>query len=217
MKTIKFITMLMTWMMPTAFTMAQTFEFQYHGEPVADNETVSIPAVEDEFGFGELCCETNPSSDPNHGLVLKLLQGESANGTATLLIKHNSLDATTVQWCMGGACSLMNNKESLEKQFTVNGSTQIQFDATDIHSEGYLLATLSASIGNETHVVKIEFTNGQSAGVTEMMTEDSGKVNVYDTFGRLLLSHADVSNLNRLPHAIYVIESGKKKHKLLVK
>ena len=48
---------------------AQTFEFRYHGESLADGATVTIQAEEDEWGFGEMGCYTNPSSDPNNGLI----------------------------------------------------------------------------------------------------------------------------------------------------
>ena len=53
-------------------TSAQSFEFQYQGKSVVDGGTVTIAAVPDDFGFGEYWCETNPSSDPNNGLILKL-------------------------------------------------------------------------------------------------------------------------------------------------
>ena len=35
---------------------AQTFEFRYHGESLADGATVTIQAEEDEWGFGEMNC-----------------------------------------------------------------------------------------------------------------------------------------------------------------
>ena len=41
-----------------------------------------------------------------------------------------------------------------------------QFDAEDIQSEGSLLATLTATVGSETHTVKIKFTYGAQGGVT---------------------------------------------------
>ena len=143
---------------------AQTFEFRFHGESVADGATVTIPAAEDEFGFGELWCESNPSANPNNGLILKLLSGETATGSATITIEHNTLNASVIKWCMGGECMMFNDKTLLTKTFSVTGgSVQAQFDAESIKSEGYLLATLTASIGAETHSVKIKFTNGQAS------------------------------------------------------
>ncbi len=142
---------------------AQSFEFRYHGESLADGAMVTIAAQEDEWGFGELCCYTNPSSDANNGLVLKLLSGSQAQvGSATLTINQNTLNPTTLSWCMGGLCVYFGDKTSLTKEnFSVNGGSEnVQFDAEDIQSEGVLLATLTATIGNETHTVKIKFTNG---------------------------------------------------------
>lgn len=147
---------------------AQKFEFQYHGQSVADGGTVTITAVEDDYGFGELCCATNPSSNPNNGLILKLLDGTTGSGNATLTIEHNALDAK-LQWCMGKECVLMTNKTTLDKAFsTTNGIVQVQFDADDIKSQGSLLATLTATVGGETHSVKIKFTNEPQAGGSQL-------------------------------------------------
>lgn len=155
--------MLLTATMATA----QSFEFQYQGKSVADGGTVTIAAVPDEYGFGEYWCESNPSSNPNNGLILKLLSGTTATGSATLNIERNSLNPQTLKWCMGGECSMLNDKTTLDKTFTVSdGSVQVQFDAENCQSEGDLLASLTATIGSETHTVNILFTYG-SAGNEE--------------------------------------------------
>lgn len=151
----------LVWLLSAPALMAQTFEFRYHGEAVADGATVTIAAEENDFG--ELACETNPSSDPNNGLVLNLLSGSDATGSATLTIEENSLNPARVLWCMGGACMNFGTNTSLTKSFVVqNGSVQAQFDAEDIQNEGVLLATLTATIDDETHTVKIKFTNGDT-------------------------------------------------------
>lgn len=142
---------------------AQSFEFRYQGNTVPEGGTVTIAAVPDEFGFGEYWCESNPSSNPNNGLILKLLSGTTASGTANINIERNTLNPQTLKWCMGGECSLLNNKTTLDKNFSVsNGSVQVQFDAENCRSVGDLLATLTATIGTETHTVKILFTYGTS-------------------------------------------------------
>lgn len=142
---------------------AQTFEFRFHNESLYDGGQVIIPAVEDEFGYGELWCESNPSKNPGNGLVLKLLSGTSASGKATITIESNTLNPSTLKWCMGGECVLMKDKNTLTKDFsTSEGTVQVQFDAENIKSEGELAATLSATINGESHTVKILFTNGQS-------------------------------------------------------
>jgi len=174
---------LLTW--TTMSVKAQTFEFQYHGEGVADGGTVTIPAVEDEFGFGELWCESNPSSNPNYGLILKLNEGTEADGSATINIERNTLDPSIVKWCMGGECMLFNNKTSLTKSFSVTeGSVQIQFDAENIKSEGDLLATLTVTIGEEIRSVKILFTNGASTDIKSSVYSGNGLGQYYMLNGR---------------------------------
>jgi thiol-disulfide isomerase/thioredoxin len=140
---------------------AQSFEFQYQGQSLKDGDMVTIAA--EQSAFGELACETNPSTNPNNGLVLKLLSGSTANVKAELEITHNTLNAQMLQWCMGGDCWPVNDTKVFTKQFTVTENVQMQFDATNIQSKGYLLATVKATVGAETHQVAIQFTNGESA------------------------------------------------------
>lgn len=163
---------------------AQSFEFRYQGNTVPEGGTVTIAAVPDDFGFGEYWCESNPSSNPNNGLILKLLSGTTASGRANINIERNTLNPQTLKWCMGGECSLLNNKTTLDKNFSVsNGSVQVQFDAENCQSVGDLLATLTATIGSETHTVKILFTYGTSA--INNVTGDILQDNIYfDLNGR---------------------------------
>lgn len=195
---------------------AQSFEFRYHGKSLADEEVVSIPASPDPYGFGELWCETNPggsSSESVNGLIIKTLTSDTGTGTATLTIKENSLNATTIQWCMGGSCSMMNNKTSLQKTFIVsNGMTLTQFDATGIRSEGRLLAQLSASINGETHTVVIEFTNGEEVGIHDMLLSNDS-TDIYDLSGRIYKKNALPSQIESLPKGIYIIGG----HKFIMK
>lgn len=156
------LTLVVIFLMSIPVVGAQTFEFRYHGESLADGATVTIAAEEDEWGFGEMGCYTNPSSNPNNGLILKILSGSQAQGNASINIEENSLNPARVLWCMGGSCVNLGSNTSYNKTFsTDNGIVQVQFDAEDIQSEGVLLATLTATIGSETHTVKIKFTNGE--------------------------------------------------------
>lgn len=165
--------------MPSVF--AQTFEFRYHGESLADGATVTIQAEEDEWGFGEMCCYTNPSSDPNNGLILKVLSGSQTQGNATINIEENSLNPSRVLWCMGGSCVNLGSNTTYTKPFVVNnGICQVSFDAEDIQSEGHLLATLTATMGNETHTVKIKFTNGEQQQVVLGDVDGDGVVTAGD-------------------------------------
>lgn len=142
--------------------LAQNFEFRYHGESLADGATVTIASQEDDWGYGEMGCYTNPSDNPNNGLILQVLSGNLTQGSATLVINENTFNPSRLLWCMGGTCVNLGGNTSYTKPFTPqNGICQVQFDAENIQSDGYLLATLSATIGDETHSVKIKFTNGE--------------------------------------------------------
>ena len=159
----KQLLMILALLMSMTMAKAQSFEFQFQGNSVEDGGTVTIPAELDAFGFGEYWCESNPSSNPDNGLILKQLSGMMNNGSATLTIERNTLNPQTIKWCMGGTCTLMTNKTSLEKTFTINnGIVQVQFDAENCQSEGELLATLTATMGTETHSVNILFVHGNT-------------------------------------------------------
>ncbi len=164
---------------------AQTFEFQYHDESIVDGGTIEIHATEDEFDFEELCCESNPSSNPNYGLILKPLEDNISVGTATICIKRNTLGASVIKWCMGGNCTMFNDKTELTKTFNINnGIVQVQFDAENIKNEGSLLATLTVSVENETHNVNILFINGETSGIIPLSVSERHLHNYYTPDGR---------------------------------
>ena len=180
---------------------AQGFVFQYQGENLEEGDTIMIAAEEDMFG--DLSCETNNPENPNEGLVLKLLRGTTASATATLQIIINDLNATTLQWCMGGACTQLGSQTSLTKQFTLEGSRQVQFDAVDIKSEGYLSATLKVTIGLESHQVVILFVNGDYTGIKEIKNEElkiKNEETVYDIQGRRVQG--------RPSSGVYIVKEG---------
>ena len=91
----KLIFVLVAVMFWTALVKAQSFEFQYQGQSLEDGATVTISA--ETNAFGELSCETNPIANASNGLVLKLLQDASANGSATLEITENTLSPKMLQ------------------------------------------------------------------------------------------------------------------------
>ena len=188
---------------------AQGFVFQYQGRNLPDGETVIIAAEEDIFG--ELSCETNDLLDPDSGLVLKLLRGTSSPVTAVLQITHNSLNAASIQWCMGTECSSMNSLTSLTKRFTMGDSEGVQFDATGIGSEGYLEATLKVTIGLESHQVNIVFVNGDYDGIKEVEKFKSSIVEkgaIFDLLGR---------QVKRTSSGICIVREGERIRKVLIK
>ena len=172
---------------PTPQDEAKVFEFRYEGKALDNNSTVEIPAALDSYGFGELECVTNPSSNPMNGLVLATKDGKKLSGTATITISKNTLNPNMVQWCMGGECVPMNDKSSLTKNFTTDdeGICQVMFDATNIKSEGVLEARLSATVSNETRVVNIKFIYSKTTGLNIIYSGDDGAV-WYDMNGNRL-------------------------------
>jgi hypothetical protein len=187
--------------------LAQGFVFQFEGQNLNNDETVIIVAEEDLFG--DLSCETNSMMDPSNGLVLKLLRSATANVTATLQISHNSLNAENMQWCMGDECTPLNNQTSLTKRFTVNGSETVQFDATNISGEGYLLATLKATVGLESRQVNIVFVNGDYDGIPTLSQKENDKETVYDLHGRKVQGKPSAG--------MYIIADRKRVRKVAVK
>ena len=196
-------------------TQAQGFEFQFHGQSLAEGETVVIAAEEDIFG--ELSCETNNMMDPTDGLMLKRLGGIATNATATLQITHNSLEQAFLQWCMGGECTPLGSRTFLTKQFAVMSETQVQFDATGIQSEGYLMATLKVTVGLESHSVRILFVNGDIDvdGIKALPQVESAKGAVYDLSGSQIVN-CKLSNC-KLPGGIYIVNDGTHIRKTFIK
>lgn len=186
---------------------AQGFEFQYQGESLADDATVIIAAEEDMFG--DMSCETNNPTNPTNGLMLKLLSGTTATGSAILEITHNTLDADMLQWCMGGDCTPLGSRTSLTKQFTVTDRTQVQFDAIAIQSEGFLTATLKATIGLESHKVNILFVNGDVDGIQTLPQEEDRKEAIYDLLGKQVKG--------RPSSGVYVVTDGIRTRKVAIK
>ena len=187
---------------------AQNFVFQYQGQNLADGETIIITAEEDIFG--DLSCETNSPLAPAEGLVLKLLNNPTATASATLRISSNTLNASMLQWCMGGECTPFFNQVSLTKRVTVNnGSELVQFDAIGIQSEGVLMATLQVSIGLESHKVNIVFVNGDATSIETLRTVRRQEPVYYDLNGRC--------QKGRLLPGMYVVTDGERVRKVMVK
>jgi len=170
----------------TEATETGAFGFCYEGQALEDNATVEIKAEEDSWGFGELNCETNPSSNPKNGLVVTTPNGIQ-DGTAKLEIVSNTLNPGIIQWCMGGECVTMNDKTELEKAFKTDseGIAQVQFDANNIKSAGVLEARLTVTIGNEKKVVNIRFVCDVTNGISTISQEGDSAV-WYDMSGNRL-------------------------------
>lgn len=191
---------------------AQNLEFQYQGKPI-ENGAISIVAAIDFFG--DLSCETNPAEAPETGLMLVSKDGSTISGTAHLTITEHTFRAKTLQWCMGGACSPMNNVTEMEKTFS-GTAIQTQFDAYTIRQEGHLLAQLDISAGGEELSITIEFLNGESSGI-ENITNASSRADVYDLSGRPVMLNADAIERQQLKRGVYIVKDSKSARKIIVK
>lgn len=189
---------------------AQSFEFKYKGEVCADGSTVVINAETDMFG--ELACETNPSSDPDGGLLIVGKDGAYISGSAHLTILEHTFKAKTLQWCMGGLCVPIKDVTELDKTFE-GTSIQVLLDAFTIRQEGHLLAKLDVTVGSESQSLYIEFSNGQQTSITSM-TAAAGSAEVYDLSGRLVCSGADAAARQGLRSGVYVIKTDKQTRKI---
>ena len=186
---------------------AQGFVFQFQGRNLADGETVVIAAEEDLFG--ELSCATNDALTPTEGLVMQVLNGMRLTVSATLQITQNTLNASRMQWCMGGDCTPLVGLASFTKRFSVQGSEQVQFDASDIQSEGLLTATLSVTIGLESHQVNILFVNGDYDAISAPRQTDPQATTCYDLHGRRLQGRPSAG--------MFILTDGTKVRKVAVK
>jgi hypothetical protein len=163
---------------------AQSAEFRYKGQPLADGATVVITAEENDFGI--LDCETNPPASPNDGLVLANLTGTDANGRATLTISSNTMAAAFLQWCMGGQC-VMVAADKLDKEFVLpaNGLIQVQFDAQPTEY-GELEAQIKADVNFLPVTVNVRFVYADPAAVrTVTHVGNAGDSRVTDLYGHL--------------------------------
>ncbi|MBO4826754.1 MAG: T9SS type A sorting domain-containing protein [Prevotella sp.] len=192
---------------------AQKFQFTYKGEALADGSTLVINAETDMFG--ELACETNPAANPAEGLLIVGKNGAYISGTAHLTILEHTFKAKQIQWCMGGACVLMKDITELDKSFE-GTEVQVLFDAFTIRQEGYLLAKLDVTVGGESQTLYIEFSNGQHSNISSLAANEGSAV-VFDLNGRTVMTNSSASDSQMLRPGVYVVKSGNKTRKVVVK
>ena len=204
----KQILLLTAFLLASAAVSEQGLEFKYKGESLTDGATITIAAEEDFFG--EMSCETNPSTAPQDGLVLSCPASFGGTVIATLQILSNTLNASVIQWCMGGECTLVR-QEQLSKTFDSKASILVLFDATNIMGEGTLMAKLSVQLNGIARTVYIQFVNGDADGINSIKNEKiKDKSGVYDLSGRKINVQCSMFNVqsNKLH-----IQNGKKFYK----
>jgi hypothetical protein len=164
---------------------AQKLYFQYQGHKVSNWGTVTINAEPDSFSPNEKSCMTNPPSNPKNGLVFVAEGKSGVSGSATMEIQSNTLSPTMIQWCMGGVCQLMTGTTKLTKSFTTgaDGTTQVDFDATNVAAEGSLEASLSVTVDGESVMVTIKFVSGNITGISHSIDAHEKAEKCYDLNG----------------------------------
>lgn len=175
------ILLLTTFLLANVAIKAQDLEFKYKGESLIDGATVTITA-EENF-LGEMSCETNPAAAPQDGLVLKCPVAFGGVVTADLQIMSNTLNASVIQWCMGGECTPVR-KELLTKTFSPGPDVQVSFDATNITGNGSLLAKLTVRFNSHNRTVYIQFLNGEDETSVHHLPVRVHTEAIYDLGGR---------------------------------
>ena len=106
----------------TGTASAQDYEFQMDGKSLPDGSTITIEAGMNDWGSVE--CNTNPSAQPNLVMFKKLTADATMEGTATIEIQQNTMEAEIISWCMGGNCVPIM-RTTYTKKFT--------FESTDLY------------------------------------------------------------------------------------
>ena len=187
------ILLLTVFLLAPVFAGAQGLEFKYQGQALEDGATVIIAAEEDVFG--EMSCETNPSDAPQNGLLLKCPPLLGSTVTAELQILSNTLNASTIQWCMGGECTLVGSKTQLEKAFSPGPTVQVLLDATNIIGEGTLSAKLTVTLNEQTKTVYIQFVSGDATSIRTIQPLIRNSDACYDMSGRRIVKPAKGINI----------------------
>lgn len=183
---------------------AQGLQFMYKNQALEDGATVTIAAEEDIFG--EISCETNPSTDPLNGLMLRCNPLSSGTVNADLEILSNTLNASSIQWCMGGECTLVR-KNQLTKSFVSGENIQVLLDATNITGDGSFLAKLTVKLNGSTRMVYIQFVNGEDETSIRNPQSIIHNEATYDLSGRKMNAQSSLSQVQW--KRIYV-KNGKK-------
>jgi len=151
----RLLTVLTVLLTTVTVVIAQSFELQYQGRSLENGAELAILA--EENSFGELACETNPSDNPNNGLVLKLLDATSAEVSARIELGWSEMNISNIQWCMGGVCNPLKEGEIKTKEFTANEVEPVMLDVIGIQAEGSLRADISITVGEVTKMVRVKF------------------------------------------------------------
>ncbi|MBR6171294.1 MAG: hypothetical protein IKQ51_11440 [Bacteroidaceae bacterium] len=198
------ILLLTTFLLANVAIKAKDLVFKYKGESLTDSAIVTIMAEEDFFG--EMSCETNPSIASQEGLVLICPTALERVVTANLQIMSNTLNASAIQWCMGGECTLVR-RDLLTKTFSPGPNVQVLFDATNITGDGLLIARLTVQFNSSTRTVFIQFVNGEVETSIRNTKTLIHSVDVFDLNGRKTNSQGSRFNARR--KNLYII-NGKK-------
>lgn len=120
-------------LLATSTSIAQNFNVTWFGEEVNNGETVTIKAIEEDFGFILVEAKSNPTL--NTGLLINNLLGNNQDFMVSVRVTEASVTGYGLQLCCGGNCMRIENG-SVTKTFNskdiINGNVSIpfQYDAT---------------------------------------------------------------------------------------
>lgn len=163
-------------------------------------ETITIKAEETPFDFDE--DGTIDFVLVECGTKQPVLKNEGSTTNVKVTVK--SADYKNLQCCFPGNCSNMGKEtEVYESTIAANGEKPLQLESS--FSNGYATYeaqfTVEANGKSDTYTLRLVYDESCTAGISEIVTEDSSNKPVYDISGR---------RVNRLnPGQIY-IRDGKK-------
>ena len=183
---------------------AQSFEFQMDGKSLPDGSTITIEAGMNDWGAVE--CNTNPSTNPNLVMFKKLTTDDSVSeGSATIEIQENTMEAEIISWCMGGNCVPIM-RPTCKKNFTfvstdlypvVDNAIKLSYDCEPAHF-GEMLTKMVATIGGQDYTLFIKFTYSDPANISGVSEDKATAVGYYTVGGQQLQAPQKGLNIVKL-------------------
>lgn len=187
----------------TGTASAQDYEFQMDGKSLPDGSTITIEAGMNDWGSVE--CNTNPSAQPNLVMFKKLTADATIEGTATIEIQQNTMEAEIISWCMGGNCVPIM-RTTYTKKFTfestdlypvVDNAIKLSYDCEPAHY-GEMLTKMVATIGGHDYTLNIKFSYADPTSISGVSEDKTTAVAYYTVDGQQLSAPQKGLNIVKL-------------------
>lgn len=184
---------------------AQNFEVRYHGNRVADGDTVTFIPKKVDMGIAAFY-----EVETGEELSVVNLTDEDLGGTCYAAVDDDKANGSQFQICMGGTCQgFMQNK--IEKSFMIAPSDSVgTMLGFRMGKEGTILVAIRLVILEEEFTVFVKGVrdDAQIAGVEGVNNVPANDTyDVFDLNGRLQ-QHA-VSSVNTLNKGIYLLRNAR--------